>query len=130
MHVASVMNRSVVACRPDEALSTVAERMWTHDVGWMPVVDDAGRVIGVVTERHTCGDVPDAREPRRVAHVLDVEPPCCRPSDLIAHVALVMRERRVLRLPVVDDDGRLVGLLAFDDLALELPIGTAVSRPA
>jgi CBS domain-containing protein len=127
MHVARVMNRSIVVCRPDESLADVAERMWTHDVGWLPVVDAEGRVVGVVTERDTCSDThPENGQPMKVAEVIAGEPPCCRPSDTLADVALVMRQWRVLRLPVVDDEGRLVGLLAFDDVALELPIGTAL----
>jgi CBS domain-containing protein len=129
MRVATLMTRSVVVCRPDERLADVADRMWMHDVGWMPVVDVTGRVVGVITERDTCGcDGPSA--PPLVASILGGEPPCCRPSDSLGHVASLMRERRVLRLPVVDDDGKLLGLLAFDDLALELPMGGAGFRSA
>lgn len=126
MNVEDLMTKSCVVCHPDDSLAVVAAKMWTHDVSWMPVVDADGRVVGVINDRDTfaAGHSSPAGS-MCVSDVAAVQPLCCGPLDSILRVTRFMREHRVLRIPVIDQGGRLLGVLSLDDIAHELPLSTA-----
>ena len=54
MQVQQIMTTDVVTCRPDTNLAVVAKLMWDRDCGFVPVIDAAGRVAGVITDRDIC----------------------------------------------------------------------------
>jgi len=121
MIVADLMSRGVVSCGPNDPLSRAAQLMWDADCGCLPVVD-GDRVIGIITDRDICmaaftqGRVlSDMNVFETMAH----EVFACLPDDSLAEVEAIMRLRHVRRLPVIDLDGRLVGLLSLNDLARE-----------
>jgi CBS domain-containing protein len=98
--------------------------MWKHDCGFLPVCPDAcaGPVVGVITDRDICMSamfdgkpLHDLRVETAMAHVVE----SCRPDDTVIDAMLRMRRARVRRLPVLDRDGTLVGVLALADLARE-----------
>ncbi len=128
MKVEQLMTKNVHACRPDEPLSTAAAIMWQHDCGCVPVVDEDRHVLGMVTDRDICMASLTQGKP---AHELPVTLPMsgkvwsCRPTDTIDGAERTMREKRVRRLPVVDANNRLVGILSFADIVRE-----AKGRPA
>ncbi|MDX1648720.1 MAG: CBS domain-containing protein, partial [Myxococcota bacterium] len=106
-----------------EALREAAARMEKEGVGLLVVPDAEGRPEGVLTDRDLAlalGASPPSAEPRRVADVA-TRPAIAVADDVSLEDAITrMRERRVRRLPVVDADERLVGVLSLDDLALLL----------
>jgi len=121
MKVKSFMTGDVAVCRPGDTMAVAARIMWERDCGVVPVVDNDGRVAGVVTDRDLCmaaliRDQGLMHMPVHDAMAKDVH--CCGPGDDEAKVHAKMREHRVRRLPVVDAEGRLAGMVSLNDLAL------------
>lgn len=124
MRVDQLMTKQVKWCGPDDTLDRAAQYMWDNDCGCLPVcaVDGINRVVGVVTDRDICMSalfqgkaLRDLRVSNTMARVLTT----CRPSDSLTDAERSMSEARIRRLPVVDDQGSLVGMIALADLAQE-----------
>jgi CBS domain-containing protein len=119
MRVREIMNPAVEACGPADNLSTAAGIMWRNDCGVVPVVDEARRVTGVITDRDICMAV--ATRDRLAARITVGELQsgrlhACGPGDDVRAALRVMEENQVRRLPVVDGDGALVGMLSLHDV--------------
>jgi CBS-domain-containing membrane protein len=94
--------------------------MWENDCGVVPVVDGDGRVAGMITDRDVCmaaytqgrtlGRIP-------VSDVMATQVHGVRETDSLEVVETLMRRERVRRVPVLDGDGRLKGILSLNDLA-------------
>jgi len=122
MVIADLMSRNVATCKADEYLDAAARLMWDLDIGCVPIVDDDKRVIGMITDRDVCmATYTQAKAPQHVLvrEAMAREIYSCLPDDNLAEVEDIMRKRRVRRIPVVDLDGRLVGLISLNDLARE-----------
>jgi CBS domain-containing protein len=123
MKVEQLMSRTVKTCRATETLNRAAQLMWENDCGCIPVVDDDGRAVGIVTDRDVCmaaytqGGQLDAL-PVATAMARDLR--SCHATDTIVEAESIMRAAQVRRLPVVDAGGRLVGLLSLNDIAREV----------
>lgn len=122
MNVSQVMCRSVVTCSPDDTLDAAASKMWNLDIGCLPVVDGENRVVGMLTDRDVCMaaytkglSLKDLRVDSAMAHKVYTR----QVNDRVQDVEAIMRRYRVRRVPVVDADGRLVGLVALNDLVRE-----------
>lgn len=125
MKAKNLMTRDVATCRPEDPMALAARIMWQRDCGVVPVVDGDGRVVGVVTDRDLCmasytRSEPLSRMPVRDAMAKELF--ACREGDDEAAVHAAMREHRVRRLPVLDDEGRLLGIVSLNDLALEAAV--------
>lgn len=134
MTVQDVMTRRVATCRLETNLAEATARMWENDCGSLPVISDEGRLAGMVTDRDIC----IAMGTRNVRssqicvkdlvrnHVLT-----CGPSDDIHMALTTMREGKVRRLPVVNEQGAVVGIISMDDLVLNAErdgrMGSAIS---
>src|SRR5579885_1476693 len=117
MYLKDIFTRNVVTAGPDATLSTVAHKMEDHHVGTVVIVEQ-GHPVGIVTDRDLAlalgahGISPQA-EVRQVMshHVLAI------PDDASIYTATrFMREREVRRLPIVDREDRVVGIVSMDDL--------------
>ena len=120
MKVDQLMKTDVSTCSPNDSLARVAQIMWERDCGVVPVVDDTGRVVAMITDRDVCmaaftQDMLLSHIPVRTAASRMVF--SVRPDDTIETAEEIMRRRRVRRLPVTADGGRLVGILSLSDLA-------------
>ena len=121
MKVEQLMTPSPATCGPADNLAQVAERMWDANCGIVPVVDDAGRVIAVITDRDICiaaatrglapGDI-------RAADMQGGPVIACRPDDDVKTALALMKKHRVRRLPVTTDEGIVHGVVSLDDIAL------------
>ena len=120
MKVEQLMTPSPATCGQSDNLAQAAERMWDANCGIIPVVDDAGHVISVVTDRDICiaaatrGRAPgeiriDEMESRPVV--------ACRLDANVKAALKAMKEHRVRRLPVISDEGILHGIISLDDIA-------------
>ncbi|MCA9622629.1 MAG: CBS domain-containing protein [Myxococcales bacterium] len=120
MKVSKIMNARPKTVEPHQSLADAVAIMVDRDCGWVPVVDAGGRVVGVVTDRDICLAAHD-RDTRirsiAVEGVMRTNVQSCHHDDTIQDAEAKMRSSRVRRLPVVDDDGKLVGLLSLSDLA-------------
>jgi len=121
MKVQDIMMRTPTYCRPETNLGSAIELLWKTDCGFLPVVDAKRKVIGVATDRDLCVALGTRnRLPGQitVGEVVHGEVYSCREQDEI-HVALqTMAEKRVRRLPVVNGDGLLQGILSMDNIVL------------
>jgi CBS domain-containing protein len=120
MRVDQVMTKDVKTCRSQDTLNVPAQLMWDGDCGCIPVVDDGGRVAGMVTDRDICmaaltQDRPLTTMPVSIAMAKDVF--ACGPGDSVDDAETTMREHQVRRLPVLGSEGQLVGVLSLNDLA-------------
>lgn len=121
MNVEQLMTPSPATCGPTENLAQAVERMWDANCGIIPVVDDLGHVIGVVTDRDIC--IAAATRGRAPGEIRVEEMPgrpvvACRPDDDVKTALNAMKEHRVRRLPVTSDEGILHGIISLDDIAL------------
>src|SRR5581483_9911170 len=141
LRVVDVMTRDVVVVRRDATVPEVARLLWTHRISGLPVVDDAGAVVGIVTELDLMVRNANLRFPTYL-RVLDVMIPLGMPRDFdeemrralattagdlmtspvvtvqpdtdLADAATLMVDKRVNPVPVLQD-GRLVGIISRSD---------------
>lgn len=114
------MQRPVVACRAGSTVRDALQLMFEHDVGFLPVVDEQDRVVGIVTDRDLARVVYRADLPPGAIGLTDVATTpvhVVQTDDPLTLASARMEKHRVHRLPVVDKDGKLVGVLSLDDLA-------------
>lgn len=129
--VDQLMSHPVITCHTNDNLNSVAALMWDHDCGVVPVVDDAGRLAGILTDRDICmAAYTQGRRLHEIAvgSVMTRDVHTCRPDDPIARAEESMQARQVRRLPVVDAERRPVGLLSLNDLAREATQTSASQR--
>ncbi|MDT9691262.1 CBS domain-containing protein [Streptomyces sp. P9(2023)] len=114
--VADLMTPTAVAVQPGTPFKEIARLLDEYGITAVPVVDEADRPIGVVSEadllrRHTAKDGPSTAGAMMSSPVV-----VARPSWTAVEAARLMERHRVKRLPVVDADGRLIGVLSRSDL--------------
>jgi CBS domain-containing protein len=126
MKVEEVMSVDLETCRPEDTLNRAAQIMWEHDCGVVPVVDAESRVVGMVTDRDIC---MAAYTQGRSLSEISVSNACsrdvrtCELSDTVEMAESIMREAQIRRIPVVDAERKLYGIVSLADLAqcLEIP---------
>ncbi len=142
--VRDVMTRDVATLRAEQSIADAADNMASHNYGAMPVVDDAGRVVGllrdsdfVVSEARVHvptflnilgasiplpGEMSHVEEELHkvagstVGEVMEADPPTAAPDDTLEDIATQMHDREISHLPVVEGDRRLVGIVARGDI--------------
>lgn len=117
-----IMTREPVCCEPGDSIPFVAQIMKQEDVGSVPVVDarDSRKLIGIVTDRDLVVKVLAGGRPIDDATVRDAmtsNPARCGVDDDVDAAVKSMADRQVRRMPVVDADGRLAGIIAQADVA-------------
>lgn len=130
MKISEIMTRNVKTCRQTDTLDVAAKLMWDFDVGVVPVVDDFGQVVGMVTDRDACMAAYTQCQPLHclpVSVAMTTHVVTCRPEDTDSSVAKVMAKHKIHRIPVVDDAQRPVGLVSLNDLALATAKGRGVA---
>jgi CBS domain-containing protein len=118
MKIRDVMSKDVQVARPEDTLQTVAGRMAAGDFGFIPVADGDG-LIGALTDRDIVvrGVASGAGPEARVLDVLSRDALVVRADDDLKVALDLMSSRQIRRLPVVDKDGRLVGVVSLGDLS-------------
>jgi CBS domain-containing protein len=119
MSVGRICTRQVDLAETDESVQVAARRMNSRNVGTLMVVDKESRPVGIITDRdlalRVLAEGLDAIQ-TLVRDVMSIAPECVR-EDLAIEMALCqMRAGPYRRLPVVDDQGKLVGLISLDDI--------------
>ena len=120
LRVDSIMSRQVLTCRATDSVNLAAQIMWEHDCGCVPVVDDAGRPMGMITDRDIC--MAAFIRGKKLSEIAVSR--ACSPRIFVCHSDLavatameIMARAQVRRLPVVDAEGRLVGIVTLSDIA-------------
>jgi CBS-domain-containing membrane protein len=133
--VEDVMIEDVVSVTPSTSFKHMVDLLWVNDVSSLPVVDDAGKLVGIVTEsdllsrtefrpgtghpgssRSRLVEKLETASPLTAADVMSQPVLTVEPSATLADAARLMKARRVRRLPVVDPVGAVVGMVSQVDL--------------
>ena len=118
--VEDVMVKGVKFCHPGTNLATVVKIFWEEGCGVLPVVEN-GRAIGMITDRDIAIALGTRNARASETLVGDVALPkvfFCLPQDDIHTALTTMRAQQVRRLPVVEHEGALAGILSLDDLVI------------
>lgn len=121
MSVARICQRNVDTATPDESAFQAAERMHQRTVGALVVVDGENVPVGIVTDRDLAIRVVAAgRDPytTTVREVMTPNPQTAIPDTSIESALSTMEDGCLRRLPIVETDGRLAGLVTLDDVLM------------
>lgn len=122
MKVSEVMSGMVHTCHPHDSLNHAAGLMWENDCGCLPVVGTEKQVVGMITDRDICMAAYTqgrALNELRVQSAMSRDVRVCRPEDEIGTAEGLMREFQIRRLPVLDAEGQVVGVISLNDIARE-----------
>jgi CBS domain-containing protein len=120
MKVRRLMTSNVYTCSPDDTLTDAARIMWDKDCGCLPVVDADRRVLAMITDRDICMAAYTQGVPLHALHVSSAMSKgliTCTPDKSHAYLERLLRDKQLRRVPVVDAEGRLVGIITLGDLA-------------
>jgi CBS domain-containing protein len=115
-----IMTRNVKTLRRESTLREVAQLMKDEDCGVVPIVDERGSLVGIITDRDmvirafTGGKTPDQL---RASDVMTDDVECVHPDESIHSVIELMGKRQIRRIPVVDRDDRVIGIISMGDIA-------------
>ena len=119
MNVRDVMTPGPASCTAGINLGAAVEILWNDNCGMLPVIDGDERVISVITERDICialGTRNRLPGEITVGEVVTHHAICCGAADDVRSALAKMLEAGVRRLPVVNTQGKLEGILALDDV--------------
>jgi CBS domain-containing protein len=114
-----IMKRDIACVTNDDAIQTAAAKMRADNIGFLPVCDATGRVVGTLTDRDIAlRIVADARPvSTSVDEVMTREVVACSPSDDVHRAEQLMGRHKKSRIICTDDDGRPVGVISLSDIA-------------
>lgn len=120
-----IMTKNPECCLASDKVYMVAQRMQSADIGALPVVDnhETKKLIGIITDRDLAVQVVGASRDATntlVSDVMTTQPQVCHPSDDVDTMLSRMSTHQVRRLPVVDKDGYVVGIISQADVATRL----------
>lgn len=124
MKVKDVCTQQVWTCRPQADVAAAARIMKHHGCGALPVIDDRGMTVGMISERDILAAAASMTD--RSASEIPVgalpgsTPRPCGPEDGLEDALEMMREAKARRLPVLNAEGRLKGILSITDVAQAL----------
>jgi CBS domain-containing protein len=132
MKVRDVMTKTAVSCRPETNLAAAGALMWDNDCGALPVVSDGRKVTGILTDRDIC--IALATRDRlssqlTAGEVATKRAIVCKPEDEIHAAITTMHDEKIRRLPVVNDEGGLEGIVSVDDIVLQAKKGNGKKKP-
>jgi CBS domain-containing protein len=135
MTVRELQTSNVKTVSPDTDLAVVAKLMWDGDCGAVPVVTDDRKVIGMITDRDICIAAATRSKPPaeiRASEVISTNHGihAVKPDDDVRIALRAMRKHRVRRLPVLDREQRLTGIVSINDLAINASPSLPDSVPA
>jgi CBS domain-containing protein len=117
-----VMTENPVCCLPSDTVSKVAELMKSKNIGPVPIIENeqTKKLVGIVTDRDLALKiVADARDPRsmKAEDVMTREVVTCRAEDDLQNAMDAMSGHKLRRIPVIDNNNRIVGIIAQADVA-------------
>jgi len=121
MQVQEIMTSNPTCCGPDASVQDAAKLMNDKSVGSIPVVNDAGEPVGIVTDRDICcGAVAQGKgADTRVSDVMSKDVLTAKPDEDVESCCNKMEEKQVRRAVVTDDAGKCCGIVAQADVARE-----------
>ncbi len=126
MKVKEVMTPNPKAIWLTESLADAAQLMWHNDCGVLPIIKDGHKVVGMITDRDICmGAAIRDRNPSSISveEVMTGEVYAIQGEDSIDQALLTMQEHKIRRLPVINLEGELEGILSMNDIVLHAKSG-------
>lgn len=124
MKVQDIMSRNPTCVTPETPLAEAARLMKQEDVGVVPVVEseNSKRLVGLITDRDIAiRAVAEGRDGKTtsVGHIMTSEVRSASPDDSVDDIMTLMGREQVRRVPIIDERGSLVGIVAQADIVLE-----------
>ena len=122
MKVKDVMTPDPKAIWLTESLTDAAKEMWENDCGALPIVKDGGKVVGMITDRDICmATAMKDRNPSAISveEVMNRIVYAAEAEEDIEQALQTMREHKVRRLPVLNLEGELQGIVSMNDIVLK-----------
>jgi CBS domain-containing protein len=120
LHCREIMKRRILVLAPDASVNDAARKMKGEQIGFLPVCNEQGRPVGVVTERdivlRVCAERLDG-DKTTLERIMTRDPVRCSPDATLEHAEELMLRHHVQRILVVDSDDKLVGLITLADIA-------------
>ena len=132
MRIEELMTHAAQSCEAEADLATAVALMAEYDIGFLPILGRNGRVVGVLTDRDVCLGALRLGKAYPEIPIMEVatrDVISCSPDDALGFAERLMQENRVRRLPVVDRNGALVGIIAQADMAREAVNEEGSRRP-
>ena len=121
-----IMTRKVYTIRSDASAQEAAQLLDQHRISGLPVVDEGNDIIGIVTEADIISKVD--KEGLRVSDIMSTEVTSVNEETPVSEIALLLTERKIKRVPVVQD-GKLVGIVSRADIVHAVAQGHLIIRP-
>jgi acetoin utilization protein AcuB len=128
MLISHWMTKDVITVTPETSMMKASKLLKTHSIRRLPVVDEAGCILGIVSDR----DIKEASPSKattldihelyyllaeiKVRDIMTRDPVSLHPGDTVEHAAMLMIEKNFGGLPVVDDDSKVVGIMTYSDV--------------
>ena len=122
MKVKDVMMGTPYYCQLDTNLGSATELMWIGNCGFLPVMGDDGKIVGVITDRDLCCSLmADGLDPNTttIEKFMTLNPVTCREEEDVESCERLMQEHQIRRIPVVNAEDSVIGIVAQADLALK-----------
>ena len=124
MKIREIMSSDPVCCVPTDSAEQVARIMCDENVGSVPVVtdQDSHKLAGVITDRDLCCNViANGLDPKTttIEKFMTLNPVTCREGENVENCEKLMQEHQVRRIPIVDGNDRVIGIVGQADLALK-----------
>lgn len=139
MFIRDIMTKSPISCVPSNTVQKAAQLMRDHDIGVIPVVESeqSQKLLGVITDRDLCMTIVADAKDASTAHVKDsmtATVVSCYPEDDLQKAETLMRDNQVRRIPIIDKENKLQGILSIADVLRRsnLPAGETlkdISQP-
>ena len=120
-----LMTKNPASCLPSDSALEAAKLMKQQDIGPIPVVEsrDSNRLVGIVTDRDlTLRVLAERRDPEstKVGEIMTQNPVVCNQSENVQTALNSMSSRQVRRIPVINDENSLVGIISQADIATRM----------
>jgi CBS domain-containing protein len=128
MLCSEIMKSEIECMSPSDPADLAARKMRDHNVGFLPVCDDALHAVGTLTDRDIAIRLVAQNLPlvTSVGELMSMDVVACRPTDDVRRAEELMGLHRVSRVLCVDEDGTLAGIISLSDIAQhETPIAAA-----
>ncbi len=119
MRCEEIMKRDVECLGLDDTVGQAAIRMRDTNIGFLPVCDEAGKVVGTLTDRDIAVRLVAAGDPptTKANEIMSREVVSCRPADDISVAERLMGDHHKSRILCLDEDGALAGVISLSDIA-------------
>lgn len=123
MKVRDLMHRGVEIMAPETPVTKLAKKMREKDIGAIPVGNN-GQLVGMVTDRDiTVRAVANGKDISQLTaqDVMTKGVVCCRDTDKVRDVLHIMEEKQIRRVPVTDEQERVIGMVSLGDISKSIP---------